>query len=190
MRQIRKGTFETNSSSTHSLAIPKDNVKYPKSISFHLGEFGWGWEEEDPADYLYTAICTASETNEEFQERMKFLISALEENNISYTFEAPRWEKDGAYLTKGYIDHSYDLTEFLQEVFSSKEKLLNFVCGGLVFTGNDNCDFEDGFFVNRNKEFLEKEEYNHNTGSWEIEKVKNPYYKPEYDRYDWFEKGN
>ena len=64
MRQIRKGTFETNSSSTHSLAIPKDSVKYPKSISFHLGEFGWGWEEEDPADYLYTAICTASETNE------------------------------------------------------------------------------------------------------------------------------
>ena len=35
MRQIRKGTFETNSSSTHSLAIPKDSVKYPKSISFH-----------------------------------------------------------------------------------------------------------------------------------------------------------
>ena len=59
-----------------------------------------------------------------------------------------------------------------------------------MFTGNDNCDFEDGFFVNRNKEYLEKEEYNHDTGSWEIEKVKNPYYKPEYDRYDWFEKGN
>ena len=121
---------------------------------------------------------------------MKFLISALEENNISYTFEAPKWEKDGVYLTKGYIDHSYELTEFLQEVFSSKEKLLNFVCGGLVFTGNDNCDFEDGFFVNRNKEYLEKEEYNHDTGSWEMEKVKNPYYKPEYDRYDWYEKGN
>ena len=190
MRQIRKGTFETNSSSTHSLAIPKDNVKYPKSISFHLGEFGWGWEEENPADYLYTAICYASESKKDFNEKMDFLMSALEENNISYTFEAPKWENNGAHLMRGYIDHSEDLAEFLREVFSSEENLLNFVTGGLVFTGNDNCDFDDMLFVNRKEEFVEHELYDASTKTWKTTKYKNPYYKKEYDNYYWFEKGN
>ncbi len=37
MRQIRYGVFESNSSSTHSIAIPKscDNVNY---ISFQIDE--------------------------------------------------------------------------------------------------------------------------------------------------------
>ena len=59
MRQIRNGVFETNSSSTHSIAIPRscNNINY---ISFHIGEFGWEWEEANPADYFYTAIYSTS----------------------------------------------------------------------------------------------------------------------------------
>lgn len=38
MRTIRRGVFESNSSSTHSIAIPK-NCDETNYISFHIGEF-------------------------------------------------------------------------------------------------------------------------------------------------------
>jgi hypothetical protein len=42
MKQIRKGVFETNSSSTHSICIAKDDgLTIPKSLHFDFGEFGW-----------------------------------------------------------------------------------------------------------------------------------------------------
>ena len=61
MIQIRRNVFETNSSSTHSLAIPQDyntyNIK-KKKINFHLGSYGRPCKpvKANPADYLYTAI--------------------------------------------------------------------------------------------------------------------------------------
>ena len=64
MKTIRSNVFETNSSSTHSIAIPK-NCETNNFISFHVGDFGWGWEEVDPADYFYTAIYETSNTEEE-----------------------------------------------------------------------------------------------------------------------------
>ena len=61
MIQIRRNVFETNSSSTHSLAVPQDyntyNIK-KKKINFHLGYYGRPSKpvKANPADYLYTAI--------------------------------------------------------------------------------------------------------------------------------------
>jgi len=61
MIQIRRNVFETNSSSTHSLAIPQYyntwNIK-KKKINFHLGSYGRPCKpaKANPADYLYTAI--------------------------------------------------------------------------------------------------------------------------------------
>ena len=61
MIQIRRNVFETNSSSTHSLAVPQDyntyNIK-KKKINFHLGSYGRPSKpvKANPADYLYTAI--------------------------------------------------------------------------------------------------------------------------------------
>ena len=55
-RQIRSSVFETNSSSTHSIAISKAHVVAGKYISFRIGEFGWENGCADTADYLYTAI--------------------------------------------------------------------------------------------------------------------------------------
>ena len=53
MRTVRYNTFETNSSSTHSLAVPKKVEHIPSDIRFHFGEFGWRREDDiDPADYL------------------------------------------------------------------------------------------------------------------------------------------
>ena len=57
MFSIRYSTFETNSSSTHSLAVPKKVEYIPFDVRFHFGDFGWQLEDcIDPADYLYTGI--------------------------------------------------------------------------------------------------------------------------------------
>lgn len=63
MIQIRRNCFETNSSSTHCLAVPQKNninedVIRGKEIHFGLGYFGRPLEarEVKAADYLYTAI--------------------------------------------------------------------------------------------------------------------------------------
>lgn len=38
MKQIRQNVFEMNSSSTHSIAIPK-KCEAPRSVDFHTNEF-------------------------------------------------------------------------------------------------------------------------------------------------------
>ena len=70
MRQIRSSVFETNSSSTHSIAIPRSSPLI-KGIAFQIGEFGWGFNSVDPADYFYTAIYETSDTLSEVVEKNK-----------------------------------------------------------------------------------------------------------------------
>ena len=62
---IRKGTFETNSSSTHAICICTDKklleeMEYPEHLYFGIGEHGWEYERlntpKEKANYLYTAI--------------------------------------------------------------------------------------------------------------------------------------
>lgn len=42
-RQVRRGTFETNSSSTHAICITKSEYRHNSfsHIDFEIGEFGW-----------------------------------------------------------------------------------------------------------------------------------------------------
>ena len=41
-RQIRRGCFETNSSSTHAICIATEDVlNIPKNIHFGFDDFGW-----------------------------------------------------------------------------------------------------------------------------------------------------
>lgn len=60
MIQIRKGVFETNSSSTHTIAIDKSDIdknKLPKSVHFGINSFGWDFSTSNStAEYLWTAI--------------------------------------------------------------------------------------------------------------------------------------
>lgn len=175
---IRKGTFETNSSSVHSICISKKSVGdvKGKKISFYLGEYGWENESVDVADYLYTAIMSRSDSDK-FLDRLKVV---LDKYNIEYTFQpiekASRWWG---------IDHSYETTDFLNAVFKDEDLLLRclFNDDSVVFTGNDNqdarydtCDQAEahiGYFDS---------EYN----KWASKP--NPYHKE--DEYDYFYKGN
>ena len=66
------------------------------------------------------------------------------------------------------------------------DKLIRFISGGLVFTGNDNSDTEQRCFINRDEEFLEDYDWNTET----TEQIKNPYYMSNHEDYEWYWKGN
>ena len=59
-RQIRRGCFETNPSSTHAICIAKDGYEKADDIEFHIREFGWEFDTYNDvysrASYLITAI--------------------------------------------------------------------------------------------------------------------------------------
>ena len=188
MISIRYSTFETNSSSTHSLAVPKKVEHIPSEVRFHFGNFGWGLEDDiDPADYLYTGIVTNSqEIREKYLPKLK---EVMERNNIKakyadYELSSCKWDGKTEYYVSscyGYVDHEDALVPFLEWLFEDDNRVLRFISDGLVFTGNDNND-ESAGFVNRD----EKEIYN-----WETNKKEpNPYYMENCDDYDWFYKGN
>ena len=188
MFSIRYNTFETNSSSTHSLAVPKKVGHIPSDVRFHFGDFGWELEDGiDPANYLYTGIVTNSqEIREKYLPKLK---EVMERNNIKakyadYELSSCKWDGKTEYYVSscyGYVDHEDALVPFLEWLFEDDNRVLRFISDGLVFTGNDNDD-ESSFFINRNKKVLY---------DWEAgENRPNPYYMKNCDDYDWFYKGN
>lgn len=189
MRTIRKGVFESNSSSTHSIAIPK-SCEATNFISFHIGEFGWGWEEVDPADYFYTAIYETSNTESEVEEKIKTLKDILDSHDIEYYFGNAETHTSsyGNYLCldNGYIDHGSELSDFVAELLNDGDKLIRFLSRGLVFTGNDNSYTEERCFIERDQEYLDDYDWDTNTKH----KIKNPYYMADHNDYDWYWKGN
>lgn len=193
MKQIRRNVFETNSSSTHSIAIPK-KCTAPCSVNLYTDEFGWSFDEVDAANYFYTAIYETSDTEAEVQEKIEKLKNILESHNIEYHFAKVKyhtWQSDynnNEYLSldDGYIDHGYELKNFVDELLNDEDKLLRFFGGGLVFTGNDNSNTEERCFIKRNEKYLD--DYDWDTK--QSFKVKNPYYMSDYEDYDWYYKGN
>ncbi len=179
-RQIRNSVFETNSSSTHSIAISKKPVVIGKSIHFGIGEFGWGNDCADTADYLYTAILE-QDNRDELLDKLKRI---LDNYSIEYEFEEPSWHKssvdDDIWLEYGYIDHSYELGEFLDVILSNEDLLMRYLFGdSAVYTGNDNQDPRPSGCNIADEEYYD----------WGSNKmVANPYHDPE--NYDYFYKGN
>lgn len=136
MKQIRQGVFETNSSSTHSICIAKDvELIIPESITLCFGDFGWERDTlqsvHDKASYLYTGLMCNDRTDD-----LNKIINILKDRGVqchSHEF---------TYSDSGYVDHSYELTEFLNAVCADEDKLMNYLFSPLSFvlTGNDNDD--------------------------------------------------
>lgn len=119
MKQIRKGTFETNSSSMHSLVIENDKsigelekseLKLNKKgeIRVYLGEYGLGLEfletQQEKLNYLVTLIADSKgidnindlEDDPEFENLKNQLLKYTNAKNIKvYGFENDNY----------YIDH-------------------------------------------------------------------------------------
>jgi hypothetical protein len=152
MKLVRPKAFETNSSSTHAITIPR---KLDKSlygirpyIYFGIDEFGWSYDKYDLTDYIWTAICDIYPQDEKINEYKQKIINILSPYYKEIEFEEPKWEEDyddegnlkWRYLDsmQGYVDHANELTEFLDEIFENEELFLNAILSGYVRTGNDN----------------------------------------------------
>ena len=195
MIKIRKSVFETNSSSIHSIAIPKSNdISFkPEHIHFGFDDFGWEIEQVDNADYLYTAIvCCCSD--EEIEELKNLIESELNKQNISCDFATPRFEtyewegKVYRSLNGGYIDHYEGLEEFLSYLNTNKDKIVPYILNGRTFTGNDNIDSDET--GSNQRELKQISVYNYNKGKCITKTVENPYYEKGNDNFDWIHKGN
>lgn len=143
MRVVRRGVFETNSSSTHAVCVTKNNIldqKLPKTLKFDLGDFGWEVEKyketNDKARYLYTAIAINDKN-----DLLENITKHLEANNVLCKFQKPKY--DGGYLANGCIDHNGDdLIEFIEAVCSDEKTLMRYLFSSesFVVTGNDNSE--------------------------------------------------
>lgn len=155
--QIRKGVFETNSSSTHAIAIRNNSVgsNYPEVVSFELGEFGW---EHDcyidtytKASYLWTAIVSLAKGGENIKgyinysvdDFVKYITETLSQYNIIAKF--PHNYKTLKSLNYGGEEHMYnvfhdkdgnkpeywidhcELSEFLNALMSNQDLLMSYL---------------------------------------------------------------
>lgn len=142
MIQIRRGVFETNSSSTHSICIAKNAPdKIPNVCRFGLGEYGWEYRQingPEKADYLYTAIMCQSD-HENLKQRLFEIMSQLD---IKCEFEDATYDKHG-WPENFYIDHDSETREFIEAVLHSPKRLVRYLFSdeSFVLTGNDNGDY-------------------------------------------------
>lgn len=141
MIQVRRNVFETNSSSTHSLAVPQKYDLWGRKhkLIFHLGSFGRPirTKKVKATDYLYTAIMGELtwfewELSEEDRKKIRSsaevpdwksycpktksrldrLIKILSDYGYKYEFEEPVWENDDEYYV---LDPSEKYYEFLRD---------------------------------------------------------------------------
>ena len=182
MKQIRCNVFETNSSSTHSIAISKTPVLADGChIHFYIGEYGWENDCVDTANYLYTAILLM-EDSEDLLEKLKAI---LDRHQISYEFEEPEYS-EGGWLEGGYIDHSYETREFIDAVLADDDMLLRCLFGNsYVYTGNDNSSDRMDMCYCAKETVYQSEWIN---GRYVSELIPNPNHDK--TKYDYFFKGN
>lgn len=150
--KIRKGVFETNSSSMHSICVTKNGsvsgLRFPEKVLFKHGEFGW--EEgkltsvEEKASYLYQAICELYQGREK-EKMLNQIYSVLGKYHIEAEFEEE--EKDEYGFELGYIDHpGGDLGAFCECTVWNEKDLMKYLFSpeSFVITGNDNTDVDYG----------------------------------------------
>jgi len=147
MKVIRRNVFETNSSSTHSICVTKNDILDQKQnrVEFDFGEFGWEYNTlitvHGKASYLYTGIMSfdSSEIN------LIKLKEILDKNNIKYVFSK---SANKEYFDSGYIDHYGDLINFLK-ILDDEDKTMRFLFSSesFIITGNDNNDKDVGIKV-------------------------------------------
>lgn len=185
MIQIRKGVFETNSSSTHSICISKAPVTHlPKSVVFRAGEYGWeNRRVENTASYLFTAILDGPPALR--TERLARLENSLASLGIECVFRYPTWIAEYGCYENCYIDHGYELGDFIDAVLSDQDLLVRYLFGySCIYTGNDNQDPQPGGCDIAEEFYWEYEESN----DWQGRKLANPYHDKEH--FEYYMKGN
>jgi len=137
MKTIRTETFETNSSSTHSLTIGGEVVRPSKlkdtnTYTIYGGKYGWEYEiYSDPASKIsYTAVEAIFTNNETLRDWLVEIIKEM--------FEVDNVEFDFSINYDSYIDHQSSGT--VADSVHSKSELKQFLfgVGSRLVTDNDN----------------------------------------------------
>jgi hypothetical protein len=140
--KIRRGVFETNSSSTHSISISSGAETLEK---LYVGEDGicriepgeFGWEEDSFHDSStkasYAMVWAQSYGSEEHREMLKKVIREATGAKVVEFCKA-----DDEYYPDGYIDHQSD--DVCTPAFESENSLKAFIfnSGSYLVTDNDN----------------------------------------------------
>ena len=157
MKKIRKGVFETNSSSVHSICITKNNKDLlknaPKELYFNHGDYGWDkntyHDMQNKANYLYQAICDIClySVRDKYSYLNK-ISKILMKYDIMPIFSDKDVDEDGFDI--GYVDHPYELIDWVESLCRSERKLLRYLFSeeSFVITGNDNSDHDVSIKVN------------------------------------------
>lgn len=150
---VRRGMFETNSSSTHSITIeagelndtigPQDDGK----IHLGFGEFGWEevdyWDAQTKAEYCHTWCWTSGGVPEGSDEgecphpvQLAMLYKVIQEHTGCEV--VTEVDVDDEWNPYGYIDHQS--ADVCIEAFESEENLKAFIfnSASLLHTDNDN----------------------------------------------------
>jgi hypothetical protein len=148
--KIRKHTFESNSSSSHTIFISEEVLLLDTSLLPNQngdlildgGEFGWEWERYNDAitKANYAAISSSGVDRNMLEEVLKEQTGA---KNIIFNFSED-WNED--YVNHAYIDH--DSTGNLGEKITNEESLKNYIFNPncWLITGNDNSDGPNQIF--------------------------------------------
>lgn len=155
MKTVRKGTFETNSSSSHSIVFEKgcgdsslfnhfdEDVCKKGSIVINPDEFGW--ELVDYTDiisklsYLYTYIMNYSVDNKEkFNQRINDIVFQQSGVKVIYEKLQSDWYEDG------YIDHE-SVSVAGSIFYGTDDDIRNFIFSKkvLLHIDNDNRDIDN-----------------------------------------------
>ena len=132
MKTIRTSTFETNSSSSHSLTISRANNSAKlnfkgKDVTFSGGEYGWGYDDLttpfEKMEYIAQEIIITNNTK--LKEWFESILEDCNCGEIIYN------------NADGYIDHQSCGT--VNRDVSSKEELFDLIFGsGRIIIDNDN----------------------------------------------------
>ena len=174
---IRRNTFETNSSSSHSISIvtTKQDLKLPKKIRFRIHEFN-NYPEDDfmgemsgRANYLYS-ISVYLDEQEEFVERMTNLLG--DKVKLYFAPTPNWWEDDYEDFRWCLINHQAceEARKLFDTVMVDDTLLMNYlfddktdieICGDWAIKGvvDDDDRLVIGYGKKKVEEWEKKEEY-------------------------------
>jgi len=153
MKIVRRGIFETNSSSSHSVSIATGSLSdllpvQDGTVRVSCGEFGWGYEthtdSETKLSYLVTSLfqkiradgCTIEKDIKIVKKSNKFLM--LQKVIKEWCNAKIEVVSNMDYYMFGYIDHQSSGVP--DEVFVNKETIANFLFNphSILVIDNDN----------------------------------------------------
>ena len=126
---IRENAFETNSSSIHAIVI---NRTAPRDI-----------HSLDNLTQCFEPVGEFGWEPERYdmaEEKLDYLLQAI-------------------YATSGYVDHDFELDDFVSDLFNDEELMKDFIYGtdSFVDTGNDNSEYHFPRFYIEQAERIEEE---------------------------------